>query len=87
MEEGVVSEVLSGPLGKYLDGSSQLITDVSGSGNNWAVGHHFYGTKYEDRLTDVVRKETEKCDALSSFFLLHSMGGGTGSGLGSRILR
>ena len=46
MEEGVVSEVLNGHLGKYFD-STQLITDVSGSGNNWAVGHHFYGSKYK----------------------------------------
>ena len=86
MEEGVVSEVLNGPLGKYFD-NAQLITDVSGSGNNWAVGHHFYGSKYEDRIVDVLREATERCDALSSFFVLHSMGGGTGSGVGSRILR
>lgn len=48
MEEGVVSEVLKGPLGKYFD-AAQLITDVSGSGNNWAVGHHFYGSRYKGR--------------------------------------
>ena len=86
MEEGVVSEVLNGPLGKYFDGT-QLITDVSGSGNNWAVGHHFYGTKYKEHFVEVVREATERCDALSSFFVMHSMGGGTGSGVGSRILR
>merc|ERR1719193_1011958 len=45
MEDGVVAEILNGPLGKYFDGA-QLITDVSGCGNNWAVGHHFYGAKY-----------------------------------------
>lgn len=28
----------------------------------------------------------EHCDSLQSFFLLHSLGGGTGSGLGSYIL-
>lgn len=28
----------------------------------------------------------EMCDSLQSFFLMHSLGGGTGSGLGSRIL-
>ena len=86
MEEGVVSEVLNGPLGKYFD-DTQLITDVSGSGNNWAVGHHYYGSKYKEALTEVLRQSTERCDALSSFFVLHSMGGGTGSGVGSRILR
>lgn len=34
MEEGVVSQVVSGPLRDLFD-DSQVITDVSGSGNNW----------------------------------------------------
>ena len=34
MEEGVVSELLKGPMRDVFD-SRQLITDVSGSGNNW----------------------------------------------------
>jgi len=34
MEEGVVGEVLRGPLSEIFD-RQQLITDVSGSGNNW----------------------------------------------------
>ena len=36
MEEGVVSEVLKSPLRDVFD-HQQLITDVSGSGNNWFV--------------------------------------------------
>ena len=36
MEEGVVSESLNGPLKDVFD-HRQLITDVSGSGNNWWV--------------------------------------------------
>lgn len=34
MEEGVVNEILQGPFRDVFD-SKQLITDVSGSGNNW----------------------------------------------------
>jgi len=34
MEEGVVNEILKGPLRDVFD-CQQLITDVSGSGNNW----------------------------------------------------
>lgn len=34
MEEGVVNEILQGPLRDVFD-SKQLITDISGSGNNW----------------------------------------------------
>lgn len=34
MEEGVVSEIMKGPLREVFD-FRQHITDVSGSGNNW----------------------------------------------------
>lgn len=34
MEEGVVNKILQGALREVFD-SSQLLTDVSGSGNNW----------------------------------------------------
>ncbi len=33
-----------------------------------------------------VRKEAEACDTAPQFLLLHSLGGGSGSGLGSRLL-
>lgn len=33
-----------------------------------------------------MRRATEVCDSLQSFFLMHSLGGGTGSGLGTYLL-
>ncbi|KAL3889878.1 hypothetical protein ACJMK2_002200 [Sinanodonta woodiana] len=85
MEEGVVSEMMKGPLREVFD-FKQLITDVSGSGNNWAVGNKMYGVQYHDQLSEVVRRSAEFCDCLQCFFILHSMGGGTGSGLGTYVL-
>ncbi|XP_030628537.1 tubulin epsilon chain [Chanos chanos] len=85
MEEGVVNEILQGPLREVFD-STQLITDVSGSGNNWAVGYQTYGSAYREQIVDTVRRAAEHCDCLQCFFLIHSMGGGTGSGLGTRVL-
>ncbi|XP_039603882.1 tubulin epsilon chain isoform X1 [Polypterus senegalus] len=85
MEEGVVNEMLKGPLGELFD-SKQFITDVSGSGNNWAVGHKVYGSTYKDQIVECLRKAAEQCDCLQCFFLIHSMGGGTGSGLGTLVL-
>jgi len=35
---------------------------------------------------DVVRKEAEGCDALQGFQLTHSLGGGTGSGMGTLLI-
>ena len=37
-------------------------------------------------LTENIIHAVEKCDSLQSFFLMHSLGGGTGSGLGTYIL-
>uniref|UniRef100_A0A4W5N861 Tubulin epsilon 1 n=1 Tax=Hucho hucho TaxID=62062 RepID=A0A4W5N861_9TELE len=86
MEEGVVNEILQGPLRELFD-STQLITDVSGSGNNWAVGHWTYGSAYREQIVDQLRRAAEHCDCLQCFFLIHSMGGGTGSGLGTCVLK
>lgn len=60
--------------------------DVSGASNNWGHGFGEYGPKYHDDIADAIRKNAEECNSLQSFFLLHSIGGGTGSGLGSYIL-
>lgn len=62
------------------------VSSVSGSGNNWATGHYHYGRQYRDELLETVRRAAENCDSLQSFILLHSMGGGTGSGLGTSVL-
>ena len=35
---------------------------------------------------DTINREAEACDCLQGIQLLHSLGGGTGSGLGSLIL-
>jgi hypothetical protein len=35
---------------------------------------------------DAVRKESETCECLQGFQLTHSLGGGTGSGLGTLII-
>jgi len=85
MEEGPVTETLRGPLRGLFD-SHQSLTDVSGAGNNFAHGHHCYGPQYGESVLEAVRQAAELCDSLQSFFLMHSLGGGTGSGLGTYIL-
>lgn len=85
MEEGVVNATLRGPLAGLFD-KAHCVTSVSGSGNNWAVGYHVYGQQYGETILEAVRRAAEACDCLQSFMLLHSMGGGTGSGLGTWII-
>jgi tubulin beta len=58
----------------------------SGAGNNWAKGYYTEGQELCESILDVIRKEAESCDALQGFQLTHSLGGGTGSGLGTLLL-
>lgn len=61
-------------------------TGQSGAGNNWAKGHYTEGAELVDSVLDVVRKESEGCDCLQGFQLTHSLGGGTGSGMGTLLI-
>lgn len=85
MEEGVLNGLRNSYLGELFD-DELFIKDVSGAGNNWAHGNRVYGPQYHDRIENAVRNAVEKCDSLQCFFLMHSLGGGTGSGLGTYIL-
>ncbi|CAO3651402.1 unnamed protein product [Cunninghamella blakesleeana] len=58
----------------------------SGAGNSWAKGYYTEGAELIESIMDVVRKEAENTDCLQGFQLAHSLGGGTGSGLGSLLL-
>lgn len=57
-----------------------------GTGNNWAKGHYTEGAELADWVLDVVRRECESCECLQALQLTHSLGGGTGSGLGTLLL-
>ncbi len=85
MEEGVLNSMMKGPLRSLFD-STHFISDVSGAGNNWAVGHMEYGDKHIESISDMLRLLVEKCDCIQTFLVMHSLGGGTGSGLGTRVL-
>jgi len=58
----------------------------TGAGNNWAKGHYTEGAELIDSVLDVVRKEAEGCDCLQGFQLVHSLGGGTGAGMGTLLI-
>jgi tubulin epsilon len=60
--------------------------DVSGAGNNFANGHYHYGPLYRERFEESLRRNVEHCDSLQSFVIVHSLGGGTGSGVGTYVL-
>lgn len=86
MEDSVVARYNYGPLKRLFD-KTYTVTNYPGSGNNWAEGYHTHGSAYRSKIEDVIRKSVEKCDCLHGFLLMHSLGGGTGSGLGTATLK
>ncbi|KAL3307350.1 Tubulin beta-2 chain, partial [Cichlidogyrus casuarinus] len=56
------------------------------SGNNWAKGHYTEGAELVDSVMEVIRKEVEDCDLPQGFQLCQSLGGGTGSGMGTLLI-
>jgi tubulin beta len=86
LEPGVLDTIRTGsPYGGMFH-PDNLICAQGGAGNNWAKGHYTDGAELIDSVLDVVRKEAENCDSLQGFQLTHSIGGGTGSGMGTLLL-
>ncbi|XP_028171677.1 tubulin beta chain-like [Ostrinia nubilalis] len=85
LEPGTMDAVRGGPYGQLFR-PDNFVFGQSGAGNNWAKGHYTEGAELVDSVLDVIRKEAESCDCLQGFQLTHSLGGGTGSGMGTLLL-
>merc|ERR1719262_1094584 len=80
-----MDSVRSGPFGQLFR-PDNFVFGQTGAGNNWAKGHYTEGAELIDSVLDVVRKEAEGCDCLQGFQITHSLGGGTGSGMGTLLI-
>ncbi|TFK50215.1 beta-tubulin 2 [Heliocybe sulcata] len=85
LEAGVCNRLRSGPMGGLFRPDTFLNAEV-GAGNNWAKGYYTEGAELIDSIMDVIRKQADACDAMQGFQLIHSLGGGTGAGLGTLLL-
>ncbi|PKA52485.1 Tubulin beta-1 chain [Apostasia shenzhenica] len=85
LEPGTMDSIRSGPFGQIFR-PDNFVFGQSGAGNNWAKGHYTEGAELIDSVLDVVRKEAENCDCLQGFQVCHSLGGGTGSGMGTLLI-
>ncbi|KAH9953206.1 beta-tubulin 2 tubb2 [Lactifluus volemus] len=81
LEAGVCDRIRTGPTGSLFRPDT-FISGEGGAGNNWAKGC----AELVDSIMDVLRKQSEPCDALQGFQIIHSLGGGTGAGLGCLLL-
>ncbi|UKZ77889.1 hypothetical protein TrVFT333_005617 [Trichoderma virens FT-333] len=85
LEPGTMDAVRSGPFGQLFR-PDNFVFGQSGAGNNWAKGHYTEGAELVDNVLDVVRREAENCECLQGFQITHSLGGGTGSGMGTLLI-
>ncbi|CDF36897.1 alpha-tubulin [Chondrus crispus] len=85
LEPTVVDEVRSGTY-RQLYHPEQLITGKEDAANNYARGHYTVGKEIVDTALDRIRKLADNCTGLQGFLVFSSVGGGTGSGLGSLLL-
>ncbi|KAK2467269.1 hypothetical protein APHAL10511_000818 [Amanita phalloides] len=85
LETGVCNKLRGGPLGRLFRPDT-FLTAEGGAGNNWAKGFYTEGAELIDPILDIIRRQADACDALQGFQLIHSLGGGSGAGLGSLLL-
>ncbi|TFY60123.1 hypothetical protein EVJ58_g5347 [Rhodofomes roseus] len=86
LEPRVIHGILSSPYANLYNPENIFVSkDGGGAGNNWAQGYSA-GERIYEEVMEMVDREAEGSDSLEGFMLMHSIAGGTGSGLGSFLL-
>jgi tubulin beta len=85
LEPGTADVLRQSDIGKIFK-PDNFVFGASGAGNNWAKGHYTEGAEIIEEVLEVLRKEVENCDCPQGFQICHSLGGGTGSGMGTLLL-
>jgi len=85
LEVGVLDSIRNSSMGGLFK-PVNMVAGQSGAGNNWAKGHYTEGAELIDQVMDVGRRECESCDTLQGFQVTQSLGGGTGSGMGTLLI-
>lgn len=73
-------------LGAIVRDDSARVLNAHGCANNWAMGFSMIAEESLDGVLEAVRRSAERSDWWNGIVVHHSIAGGTGSGLGSRLL-
>lgn len=86
LEPRVIGGIMAGPYKNLYNPENVYVSKTGGgAGNNWAQGYG-EGERRADELIDMIEREADGSDSLEGFMMMHSIAGGTGSGLGSFLL-
>ncbi|TDG43774.1 hypothetical protein AWZ03_009806 [Drosophila navojoa] len=84
-EPTVIDEIRTGAY-RNLFHPDTLITGKDDAGSNFARGYNLMASELLDRAMNAIRRVAERCRSLRGFLVFRAIGGGTGSGLGTRIM-
>ncbi|OLP78934.1 Tubulin beta chain [Symbiodinium microadriaticum] len=79
LEPGTMDSVRAGPFGQLFR-PDNFVFGQTGAGNNWAKGREAFNYPAYFESTFI------GCDCLQGFQLCHSLGGGTGAGMGTLLI-
>lgn len=85
LEPKVINDTFNNFPGLFDSRNAWVSQEKYGAGNSWAKGYD-EGRRNQDQILNIIDKELESVDNFEGFQLLHSVAGGTGSGLGSNLL-
>lgn len=85
LEPSAIQDVENYFPGMFDSRASWISPEELGAGNSWSKGYD-YGLANQDIFLNMIDKEIDATDNFEGFQLLHSVAGGTGSGLGSSLL-
>ena len=86
LEPGTLDVVRASPIGGLFR-PDNFVVGQSGAGNNWAKGHYTEGAEIIDAVMEAIEREADNAPPGGlNFMMFHSLGGGTGSGLGTLIV-
>ncbi|KAI3379683.1 hypothetical protein SNEBB_010116 [Seison nebaliae] len=81
LDPSMIESIIDTPYGGLFK-PENIVTGHVGAGNNWAKGHY---SPLVNPVMDVIRKEAEATDAMQGIQITHSIGGGSGAGLGTAL--
>ena len=92
-EPKVISKYLKNEKMKsYYAEDYNIVTNASGRGNNWALGYNIEYKELKESNSIIlhsfekIKRFIERCGFIRGFTFLHSLNGGTGSGVSTRLI-
>jgi len=85
LEPTVLDDIRRGPYAGMFH-PEFLVNGKEDAANNFARGHYTVGKEQMDIVNDRIRKLVDNSENVQGFIVNHSVGGGTGSGMGMLIL-